>query len=932
MARKAFTSNFSKLFHRAFLMFILAVFIGSSAIALLPIFRVDAATASNFSMFTGVTPAQKKSVAEAWNKGGGDEYDQPGWSTMRIFVKDIAGMKAPPSGGALTFNEKLTKEMACDDLNSCESREPLFTTTYYCTVAGNTKTYAKPAGNAEYYEIVYAVGLKNNGNNGDDFVKRKDYNATGGPLLVKKFEMQDGGYLNDGTLTRDLTDKQKNPDHLDNKREGGKNGRDNNDWGIDDQDNGCRPGNGTTGSMKIKSFATLSSAEKDAFDPQKTSETITAGADTDGLEKAEACDEIGPLSWIVCPIVTASITAVDKMDGYINQLLTIDTKPIFDTTTQSGENYKKSWSIFRSIALGIVIIATLIIIISTAFGYEILDAYTLRKLLPRILISIVFITLSWNIMEFLITLTNDVGNGVRALIYLPFQGDSIEFGAITGLTSWLLLGIGGITLGAMGLLSLVATALLAVFIAFMVLVLRELIIIVLVLVAPIGIACLILPNTRKGWQIWQNTFTVMLVVFPIISAIIATGRVFAITVQNGDQGGDVVNRLIAFAAYLLPYFMLPFAFRMAGGAMATLAGLANDRSRGAFDRLKNYRGNKTQENFGKMKAGNRFHSGNPAAKAFNRTTSNIGMGVQGRFGMGERGRQGRAQLDEIAALDQVMKNPKWQGVHQNDDALRAMTYTSADEAKRELTKAGWNSDRINQSINAVQASTKFGRAQQIAAARQLVSTGTGYEDIEDMTETLARVSEGNISTAASLSGFANSETKKTGRHDLAPGFGDLNTAVQQAAGIDKTTGARVAAATPDYDSLKTKAWQSGSLYQHANDKPQNIKAAIKHHAKLLTSTDAGKREDAAVFFNELKAMRPNAIGAVQTVIDDATEIYQPSIDSIMNAPPSQNPSGRDRVVTTRDPQTGQAITRSESAKERIERRSRTYERPDPNNM
>jgi hypothetical protein len=659
----------------------------------------------------------------------------------------------------------------------------------------------------------------------------------------------------------------------------------------------------------------------------------------ENIDEAEACKDLGKLSWIVCPIVIGSIQAVNAMDNMINKLLTVDTKPIFDTSTKSGESYKKSWSVFRSIALGIVIIATLIIIISTAFGYEILDAYTLRKLLPRILISVVFITLSWSVLEFLITLTNDVGNGIRALIYMPFQGNGVEFGAISGLATAGLLGVGGVTLGAMGLLSLVVTALLAVFIAFMVLVLRELVIVVLVLMAPIGIACLILPNTRKGWQLWQNSLTVMLVVFPIISAIIATGRVFSITVSSGSEGGDVVNQLIAFTAYLLPYFMLPFAFRMAGGAMATLAGLANDRSRGAFDRLKGYRGNKTQENFGKMKTGTRFANRNPAARAFNRSTSNVGMGIQGGFGMGKRGREARSQLDEGAALEQVMKNPKWQGVHQNDDALAAMTYKSASEAKQELTKKGWNSDRVDRAVNAVQASTKFGRAQQVAAARQLVSTGTGYSDIEDMTSTLARVSDGNLSTAASLSGFANAETKKVGRHDLAPGFGDLNAAVQQAAGIDTVTGARTTGSTPDYGALRTKAWQSGSLYQHANNKPQNIKAAIAHHASMLTGSD-DEKEQAAIFFNELKSMKPNSIGAVQVEIDKAFENHGATLDaataSLGDTAGSSKPILEERQerdaagnFTKKRVEVGR---RAESASERIERMSRTYERPDPNNM
>ncbi len=658
--------------------------------------------------------------------------------------------------------------------------------------------------------------------------------------------------------------------------------------------------NGSTSRISADD-STVTTTDKDGNTTTTVASTAPGDVDQDNAKVCNG-DTIGWLSWIVCPVVKASITAVEGMDNAINTLLTIDTDQIFNTADEesSGARYKQAWSVFRSIALGIVIIASLIIIISTAFGYEILDAYTLRKLLPRILISIIFITLSWSVMNFLIVFTNDIGNGIRALIYLPFQGmNGVEFGVgdSTNVLTTLMLGGAAISLGAIGLLSLVVTAVLAVIIAFLVLVLRELIIIVLIIMAPIGIACLILPNTRKGWQIWQNTLTVMLVVFPIISAIIATGRVFSMTVSNGGSSENIVNQLIAFAAYILPYFMLPFAFRMAGGAMATLAGLANDRSRGAFDRLKNYRGNKMQENFGKMKSGNRFADRNMATRAFNRTTSNVGMGVQGGFGMGERGRQARAQLEEISALDQVMKNPKWQGVNQNDDALRALTYGSAADAQRGLTehfmKDGKTSEaeasaRANRAVQAAQASVRFGRPQQVAAARQLVSTGTGYDDVFDMQEVLGRASGGNMNTAASLAGFANSETKKTGRGDLAPSFGTLENMVQ-----DKGKTGKPGVKPVNKNEVMQNAWESVSLYQHGNGKPTAIKNFAKHYEDRLHNGTHEQKAQALTFFKDLENMKSGANGAVAGEINKILDRNARDIADVSSQPARTSPLDAD---------------------------------------
>lgn len=788
----------------------------------------------------------------------------------------------------------------CSPLSSGEAKDRFFYTfTYHCGQENGTwvPNGASSANNFYTINLILAVDL------GENFYKADSHEFA---LFTGRVTKKDGAQIS----PRDLP-------------------------------SACRFQNRTG---RMANYNNLSQAEKDKWqgadlDVQLADESISLT--TEPEDEADVCDELGPLSWIVCPIVEATVGAVEVLDNMINNLLTVDTGAIFNTSdaNSSGANYKQAWSTFRTIALGLIVIAALIVIIATAFGLEILDAYTIRKILPRLLLSIIFITLSWNIMHFLIQLSNDVGNGVRALIYMPFGDMALNFSGITGLLTWFTLGGAIVAFTAIGTLSFAVTALLAVLIAFLVLIIRELIIVLLVLIAPIGIACLILPNTRKGWQLWQNTFTAMLIVFPIISAMIATGRVFAITVSNRDNTGvsgvpgDIVNDIIAFFAYLLPYFMLPFAFRAAGGLMATLAGISNDQSRGMFDRMKKYRGGKMEESMAKMKAGNRY-SNNAISRPFNNLTSRAGLGVQGNFGFGKRGLQARSQLEETAALEQVMKNPKWLGIHQNDDALHALTYNNVSEAKAALTKRWGDAARAERAVNAAQASVRFGRSQQIAAARQLVSTGTGYDNIEDMVETLSRASGGNISTAAALSGFANSETKKAGRHDLAPGFGDLNMAVQQAAGIDpnSATGGSVAVSTPDFDALRTKAWQSGSLYQHANDKPQNIQAAIDHHSKLLQSSKYSDREDAAVFFNELKAMSPNSTGVVKVRIDQALDANNSRLNDFYTEAQANPPRVEDLPSPQRVIVGSGHGPRPESVRERIDRRSRTYERPDPNTM
>jgi len=195
---------------------------------------------------------------------------------------------------------------------------------------------------------------------------------------------------------------------------------------------------------------------------------------------------------------------------------------------------------------------------------------------------------------------------------------------------------------------------------------------------------------------------------------------------------------------------------------------------------------------------------------------------------------------------------------------------------------------------------------------------------------------------ASLAGNLNAVNKQVGRHDLAPNFANLWQLAQQENAKQRGQGTGPSAG--DYGVAAENAWQSASLYQHANDKPQNIQAAIKHFSSRLNHADEGEREKAAVFFNELKAMSPNATGAVKVHIDEALESNAAALGASVGALPATPVSPetekgvyeerqvRDAATGDYVKQTQQVGTRAESAKERIERRSRTYERVDPNNL
>lgn len=84
--------------------------------------------------------------------------------------------------------------------------------------------------------------------------------------------------------------------------------------------------------------------------------------------------------------------------------------------------------------------------------------------------------------------------------------------------------------------------------------------------------------------------------------------------------------LLIILFYIGPFFFIPMLMQRAGGMFATLTGAINDKSKGLFDRNKNWRANKRKDAMGRTKEGNRFRG-----KGAFRDKLNKGMGYASNF-------------------------------------------------------------------------------------------------------------------------------------------------------------------------------------------------------------------------------------------------------------------------------------------------------------
>ena len=456
-----------------------------------------------------------------------------------------------------------------------------------------------------------------------------------------------------------------------------------------------------------------------------------------------------------------------------------------------------------------------------------LDAYTVRKAIPRIVIAVIGINLSIYLCVLLIDVTNIFGNGLGSIITGPFVGDGIKIGSQNFSGNPVTQGVLGVIFATLiasvvagpGVLALIGSIFPLILIVLLValaviftLVIRQGLLLFLTVISPVAIALSILPGTEKYFKKWFDLFITTLMVYPIIAVLFAVSTAMTAILlgdANAGQGADQTIKLIAgIIVIYAPLVLIPFAFKLAGGAISAVMnaaqGVTERKRRGLGEGRAKGLAEKTAQNREKLKSGTRYEGkrwipgSQRAASLFNETSKGVGTGIRGNFGLGQRGRNARQNVSE-SAIAQIAQSTEARRIENNDDALRAGSYRTESEALEGLTQhfatrdADGNitatglaegGERATRAVQQFKTSgLRYGsNAVQQTMARQMVRTGTSYGDMDDLTEVLARASGGNASAASSLAGFANATTKQVGRWELAPSYGTLNDLVQARAG------------------------------------------------------------------------------------------------------------------------------------------------------
>lgn len=329
-----------------------------------------------------------------------------------------------------------------------------------------------------------------------------------------------------------------------------------------------------------------------------------AGGEAGETQTTTSCAVEG-IGWIICPVVKEVSKVVDSAYGIVSHLLTV--APLLTTGEQA--HVYQAWTIMRNFANVAFVIAFLIIIFSqlTSVG---LNNYGIKKMLPRLIVAAILVNASFWICAIAVDVSNILGSSINGVFQgitvgegterestagMPTKENSSQIGGREGwegLTIAILAGgIGALHVGLSALLPALLAAAIAIITVFIILSLRQALIVLLVIVSPLAFVAYLLPNTESMFKKWYGLFKTLLLMYPIISMIFGASALASAIVLTTPQTPEneiyyIAIQIMGALMAIIPLALTPILMKTAGGLLGKVGAFVNNPNKGPFDRMR----------------------------------------------------------------------------------------------------------------------------------------------------------------------------------------------------------------------------------------------------------------------------------------------------------------------------------------------------------
>ena len=268
-----------------------------------------------------------------------------------------------------------------------------------------------------------------------------------------------------------------------------------------------------------------------------------------------------PAGSFVHLLTGALVRFVDGARNDIERTLALHLFRTVDTTVPGGRPLTANPGL-RRLNLGLAIAADVLLAavllfacLRSMFERSFRSRYSLKVMLPRLMLAIVLIHFSLPLMQMAIDLDNAL-SAVALSLGDPIHADSLPWSAVISHESTLRMSVAEDLFHAVFAVVLVVSVLILV-LAY---VIRHALLGVLVVIAPLAALCTPLPDTRGYTHTWLRLFMVTVFMQPVQLVVLHVATVMAF-----DDSGGLVGTLYALATL---YLMLKVP-----GAMNTAAHL-----------------------------------------------------------------------------------------------------------------------------------------------------------------------------------------------------------------------------------------------------------------------------------------------------------------------------------------------------------------------
>ena len=312
--------------------------------------------------------------------------------------------------------------------------------------------------------------------------------------------------------------------------------------------------------------------------------------------ESQRCLFDGFFGTIVCGVMSVIGKVLDVAFNLLTGML--KTPPL--TVTGDDGSYKAVydvWSQFRNLANFAFAFAFIAIIYSHLSSVGVSN-YSIKRMLPRLIIGALLVNLSFYLCGILVDLSNILAATISSIVgaFEPpkINGDIDNWQKIIG---GILFGSGavavavaaGVYLNSAVLIPIAVSAVIVIGTTLITLLLRQALIPLFIILSPLAFAAIILPNTKGLFDKWRKIFVPLLMLYPIVALVFGGAKVASQLIQTvAISGNNLMLAVFGLGIQIVPLFAIPWMMKLGGGALNQLGGITDTPVGKLKERAKNY--------------------------------------------------------------------------------------------------------------------------------------------------------------------------------------------------------------------------------------------------------------------------------------------------------------------------------------------------------